>query len=245
MAMSSEDFDHLLFDHPISKTMEEAFCVPMNVETQLSTTGYQQESSDNGFCEDQTMISTDTEFESVPTSPSISSTFFSHSPSSESGIEDDHDDDSKLGFKTFSDLSNHGDQTFSPLPVQKQPAVTSTVSDAYEELKQLLYAVVTTNATSLPTVPTCKTVNTSVVTSMVDFPGPSDLTRECSNAQAAASQSATPSTASSGNLPSMLPSGSKTNLKCVRRTRRQRDKPKLVILDEPEEVFISYIYYSY
>jgi len=245
MAMSSEDFDHLLFDDPISRTMQDSFCVPMSVETSFAPTcqAPNLESPDGGFCDDQTMISNDTDFESVPTSPSLSSPFFSHSPSSESGIEED--DDSRLEiFETFTDLSKSEDQKLSTLLSPKQePDAAVSVADAYEELKQLLYSVASESSSSkqvmssmsLPTVPNALT--TSLMAGMVNVPVSTDAARDCTSTQSATQSNPTScSTTSSGMLP-LMSTNSKTNssLKCVRRTRRQRDKPKLVILDEPEE----------
>lgn len=238
MVMSKEDFDHLLFDDPISATMEQSFGVPMTVvETNLAPLCL--ESNDSGFSDDQTMMSTDTEFESVPASPSMSSsTFLSNSPSSESGIEeDDEGDDIKLENFEFSQALNTCPQV--------------SVADAYEELKQLLYTVATVSQTSctstpimssLSTLPT-NTVDTKCVTSMINMPY--STRAGCPNIQPAVQNNSVTAVSSTNSvkLPSMYPATTRanSNLKCVRRKRKLRDRPKLVILDEPEEV-IQYHY---
>jgi len=267
MAMSKEDFDHLLFDNPISTTMEESFGVPMNVEDTLVTgcPPVELESNDSGFCDDQTMMSTDTDFESGPVSP-ISSTLYisqSQSPSSESGIEEDEDDDQNIETldvnQALSSLSNAGEtQNSLSTLLAKQPSTeactvpqVSSVVDAYEELKQLLYTVASHSQTlpsptstkttmsglsSLPTIPS--TTNINLLSSISTLPV-STQANNTSLAMLTTSENGTaePSTNSSERLSQMVEQSQKTSndSKCVRRTRKAREKPKLVIIDEPEE----------
>lgn len=259
MAMSKDDFDHLLFDDPISTTMAQSFGMPMAVDTTVSSgcPALALESPDSGFCDDQTVMSTDTEFESVPTSPSLSSTFFSNSPSSESGIEEDDEVEAACKFEDI-ELSNALEsftgceqQTFSSLQDQTPASETctpvSSVADAYEELKQLLYTVVTASQTTaaptsmtsgMTTLPSCPSTNTNFVSSTVNMPVSTVV--ECPTTQPAVSSSLlTPvSNSNFGKIPSVYPTAARgnCNLKSIRRKRRKRDAPKLVVLDEPEEV---------
>ena len=261
MTMSKEDFDHLLFDNTISATMEESFCVPMTVETRCQPV--ETESPDCGFCDD--LMSTDTDY-SVPTSPSPSSTAdFLHSPSSESGIEeDDEDGDSKIeGFEVTQALTglckSEPENPLSTLLGERQCAEAcpqaSSVEDAFEELKQLLYTVASEAQTSsspasskpimsgfpfasLPTVPT----TSNLMTGMSNLPISTEVVSSSSTIPTATQNgSVTSSRANSERYDSMVPESSKA--KCVRKTRKAREKPKLVILDEPEEVctFIEFI----
>ena len=139
---------------------------------------------DSGFFEEQTVVSTDTDFESAATSPF--SSHFSNSPSSESGIEDGDDefDENSMGALDLSrdaaDLLTATTEALFPAPVSTtidmnmqtvqttlteslfqapisspidmnmqpviQPKTKSTVADAYEELKKLLYTVVSSSS---------------------------------------------------------------------------------------------------
>lgn len=262
MAMSKDDFDHLLFDNPISTTMEQSFGIPMAVETTLASgcPTLHLESPDSGFCEDQTVVSTDTEFESLPTSPSLSSTFFSNSPSSESGIEEDDEADTACKIEdieisdALNSFSSNDEHTFSQLEEQMQAATTcppvSSVADAYEELKQLLYTVATASQTTasptslimsgmttLPSVPT--SMNTNFTCSM-----PVSTIAEYSKAQPVVANGHLTAVSNSnfGKIPSVYPTTVRTtsDLKGIRRKRRKRETPKLVIVDEPEEVIFTF-----
>lgn len=264
--MDKEDFDSLLFGNAL------------NMDT-MSNDNRLHSTTDSGFFEEQTVLSTDTDFESMPTSPF--SSHFSNSPSSESGIEegDDEFDEKGMGsldvsrdatdFLTATTKSLFQDPVSTPMDINMQPVSTeqqkteSSVAAAYEELKQLIYTVVSSSVQTSPsfagmktimsdtsgntlsssTLPVALPMSTSIPSSIAGVLNAPVCTVACDSSttiQPSTQDTLVSSIAGGANLTSALnsPEDAKSTSapRCTKKARRGKEKPKLVILDEPEEV---------
>lgn len=266
--MDKEEFDSLLFGNGMNMTS-------LPNDNRLHST------PDSGYFEEQTVLSNDTDFESMPTSPF--SSHFSNSPSSESGIEegDDEFDEKSMGSMDVSrdDFFTAVTESLFQAPVSapmdinmqtvpEQQKTESSVAAAYEELKQLIYTVgpsspKTTPSSSMKTImsetlgntlssttlPVSLPISASIQSSIagvVNAPVSTVVSDTSTAIQPSIQDALVTSLTDDANLASALNSfeEAKSNCapRCAKKVNNEKEKPKLLIIDEPEEVYYIYKY---